>query len=334
MKKSIVVPVLLTLLVLVIGLGVFQIVRLYNKPMAEPLALPATQNPSTDFPTAAAQAIQPTAPVLATAAPVCGSTGRLTVLVTGVDASTNVWPNGADAIRLVQVDFDARTIRVVAFPRDLKVPTAGLSDLNMSEQPLGLAYFFRKEATAGSDREKIIAGTNLLAQTIYEDFAVRSDHYVTLQLNVVKDMIDTVGGVDILRTEAITSEHNVTFPAGAQTLNGDQAAEYVRFLYPGGEESRLARQNQLLQALLARVINVGILPQVPTLVEQFGSAITTDLSPNQIVDLACAVDQAGKDRIEFYEIVGEGLVSQGNDGTLLPNVDAIRAFLAEKLKSE
>ncbi len=332
-RSPVVLIVLLVLLVAVLAVGGYYLISLYQTPMAEALVLPtATIAPPAPVPPTEVNVLPPTAtsPPLATATPVgtCNNTGQMTLLFAGADFSGGVWPNGADAVRLVQVDFSQGKIVVVAFPRDLVVQTPGLAHLNMSEQRLGLAYFYEKQATSGTDKDKIIAGTWLLAQTMQENFGVRADHYFTLQLDSVKSMIDTVGGVEINVPQQITTEHNVTFLAGQQTLNGDLSAEYVRALQPGGENARLARQNQFLQALMARVISAGIIPQVPTLLNQFSAAITTDLSPKQMVDLACMVNTLNKDQIGFHEITSSDLVTPGNNGALIPNIEAIKTYLA------
>jgi hypothetical protein len=87
---------------------------------------------------------EPTATVEPTstfAAPICGQTGSMTLLVIGSDTLGSSKPNGADAIRVVKVDFDDQTIKIITFPRDLLVQTASVNKAAQLEQKLGLTYY-------------------------------------------------------------------------------------------------------------------------------------------------------------------------------------------------
>jgi anionic cell wall polymer biosynthesis LytR-Cps2A-Psr (LCP) family protein len=160
-----------------------------------------------------------------------------------------------------------------------------------------------------------------------DNFDDQPDHYVTIQLSSDQGMIDQIGGVDVNVPATITIEHDVTFKAGPQILSGDMAGEYVRAILPGGESARFDWQNRCIHALKAKVLNAGIIPQAPTLLEQFNNAVTTDLSLTHLVDLTCMADNA-RGNISFYEITGSELVTPRNGGVLIPNTEAIKTYVA------
>lgn len=224
----------------------------------------------------------------------------------------------------------------MALPRDLLVQTPDLADLNISESALGLAYHYRKEATKGNSRHAVTVATELLAQTIMDNFEYPSStkkyDYITLQLDEVGAMIDAIGGVPVDLPESITTEHGVTFPAGKQTLDGALSVQYVRARLPGGEPARLERQNLYLKALQDQVLSIGLLPKVPDLLKQFDKAIVTSLTPKQLQSLACMSEAVSKDQIEFHEIgLTNGLVTAGEGELLVPNVKLIKEALREWL---
>jgi len=140
-------------------------------------------------------------------------------------------------------------------------------------------------------------------------------------------MVDTVGGIEITLPAAITTEHNISFPAGKQTLNGALATEYVRFLNPGGESARTARQNEVVNALQAKMINVNILPQIPTLIAQFKDAFITDLSAEQLTNLACLALTMPKENISFGAITSPDMLNNN-----VPNNEKIKSYLETFLK--
>ncbi len=229
-----------------LGLGIILASGFIQRPLAEPMNLQVKAV------TATPTALQPQEKV--SQPETCGNTGTMTVLFTGADFSGGVPPLGADAVRIVKFDFSNKKMVVVAFPRDMLLKTDGLKDLNRPEERLGLAYYYKKQATNGADKHKITVATELVAQTLYDNFGVQPEQYFTLQLDNVQEMIDTIGGVEVTLPEEITTDQDVTFPAGTQTLDGKLSTEFVRAYKPGGDAARLKRQNLFIKALQSKVL--------------------------------------------------------------------------------
>lgn len=334
MKKitSAVVPVLLCLLIVVIGLGAYQVVRLYNRPLADSLPLPTQQSEPVASPVVE---VNPTS-VPATAVkvePVCGNTGKMLILFTGADYSRDVWPLGADSVRVIQIDFDRRKINVITFPRDLILNVSGVAPENRGEQRLGLSYYYEELATAGDDRTKSLAGMQLIAKTLLENFDLRVDHYLTLELKSIEGLLAAVGNVEIINPKAFISDYGMNFPMGVQTLTPVQVEEYIRSYNPDGDQGRIERQNLILNAFRSKLLSLGIIPQVPALIEQFNDSIVTDLSPAQFGDLACMTEKVDGSEIKFFDIVGPELVSQSSNLGLQPNIEAIKRFIQAALNT-
>ncbi len=271
----------------------------------------------------------------ATSAGMCGATGSLTILFSGVDFAGGVWPEGADAVRVVKVNFDRQKVSVVAFPRDLWVRTTSLAGLGVDYQRLGLAYDLKHQSTSGTGKQKTIAATMAVGQALYDTFGVEPEHYFTMQMSNVAEMVDALGGVEVIVPEAFVSDRGVSYPAGAQTLNGPLALEYVRTFNPGGDAARILRQNQFVWGVQKKLFRAGIVPRLPALIEQFERVVTTDLSPAQLVSLACMAEQVPPERIGLFKIDG-ALVAETEVGerapVLVPDIALIRTRLAEWLE--
>jgi anionic cell wall polymer biosynthesis LytR-Cps2A-Psr (LCP) family protein len=183
-------------------------------------------------------------------------------------------------------------------------------------------------------KHRITTATTLVGQTLYDTFGVAPQAYFTLQLDSLPDMIDALDGVDINNPVAFTSDKNMYFPAGVQHLNGKQSREFVQTYHPGGDEARRSRQNLFLEGMQATLLNAGLVTQLPDLYNTFNSAITTDLSPLQIKELACMLEVVPTDQIEVHEMAGDLVtpinVSEGVPA-LLPKVDQAKVKLAEWL---
>jgi LCP family protein required for cell wall assembly len=328
--------VILGLVLIVIGVVA---VRAYKAPMAPTMAVPtatkvvptATTVATTEVPqaTPAPTDVQPTPTVVTevpTAEAVCGQTGSMTILVLGSDSYQGVPPYGADSIRFVKVDYDAQKVNIITFPRDMIVQTAVLNYLNIPQSPLGAAFKYANQYASGTDLERNSAAATVMGQIVMDDFGVHPDHYITVQMNQLAALIDTIGGVEITIPESIVTERGFAFTAGPQTLNGLGATEYIRANRPGGDNARTVRQNLFLKALQAKMISPSILPKVPGLISQFKNVVATDLSLEQFVSLACLAGKLPDNGIAFDTVNTPNLVNG-----VYPDVKAIKDFLAQKL---
>lgn len=313
-------------LVLIVGFGGYSAVRAYQAPLAPAMDVPTA---TVAAPVARTDLAQPMA-TQPTATPVedktCGQTGSMTILFLGSDSSQGNPPYGADSIRLIKVNYDTQRITGITFPRDLIVQTAALNNPGIPEAPLGITFKYANESATGTEIEKNSSAASTIAETLMDNFAVRPDHYIIVQMNQFAAMIDTIGGVEITVPETITTERGVTFAAGVNTLDGTLATEYVRAIKPGGDSSRIIRQNNFLNALLEKIVSASVIPHMPKLIDQFQDALSTDLSPEQIASLTCLSGKVSSASITFDAVNTPDLV-MGD----IPNVDVIKAFLTEKL---
>ena len=253
----------------------------------------------------------------------CGNTGSMTLLVLGVDNPFGDVPKGADLIRLVKVDFRQKEITIVAIPRDLWVTTGELAEHGIEEERLGLTYYYGK---LYSDDDEI-AATSILAQTIYDNFAVAPDYYVNIHMATFADMVDELGGIEI-NVPARFHTPSGDIEAGLQTLDGLMTMEYARTMLIDNEWDRLGRQNLVLLGIRDKLLDPSIWPEVPGIILQFDELVTTDLSPEQIVDLTCMIDEVSQENITLLEI-GPEMVEGGDDGerVMYPDVEKIMEFL-------
>ena len=297
---------------------------------------PAAPPPSTEVP-------PPTpTPVLApteTPIPVpielaCGGSGKMELLLLGESSPENVDQRGADAIRLVKVDFDNDAVTILAMPPDLWVNT-----LNLATQATTLTHSYRtaKDAAASQgERAAMVQGTQAMAQTLLDNFGYQPDHYITLSQLLFTRMVDTLGGIEInlpTRVDGTQEGHGV-FEAGLQVFNGERANDYVRILQPNNqlqpdEWGRFERQNQVLAALRAEILQPGNWPAMPQLVSQFGDLVVTDLSPIQLLDLNCMIDAVGEKVIILQ--VGQDMVTVDAQGHLIQDGTDIQSLIEVSL---
>ena len=285
---------------------------------------------STDEPTGLPIQPQPTEPGVPGQPPpvtggTCGQTGMVTVMVLAYDTKIE-WPYGADAIRLVQVDYGRNRVRVFSLPRDLWVNLPGQADPYPVGSTLGALFQTGLDQFTGSTAEIHTAAASMVAQALYDNFNIIPDDYITIELNIFATMVDTVGGIDINPPVAYAME-TWLFPAGPQHWDGATTLAYVRARNRDEPEwSRLERQNLVLRALQQALLNPAILPQVPNLANQFQGSVVTDLNLGQITGLSCMVTTVQPGEVQFSTIAPE-MVLPGPEGTLVPDTDLVRQLL-------
>jgi LCP family protein required for cell wall assembly len=280
---------------------------------ATPFELPATWTPNPLTPTLLSPTKRATPipnSLTPTIAPnsvtgLCGAPPVMNILVVGSDARADSYLYGlADVIRLVRVDFLNPKITILEFPRDLWVEIPDVADnLNgQDHERLNQAYLYGNPGFGYTDDPA--EGPGLLARTLVLNFGTKIDHYAAVNMQTFVKMVDAVGGIDVIlptsvdgRTPTDTNKR-LLFNAGTHHLNGTQALTLARIRIEGGFE-RADNQNRVLCALRDQLTSSSVIPKVPNLIRSFQDAVQTDLSPQQLGQLACIGTQIKPEKVLF-----------------------------------
>jgi LCP family protein required for cell wall assembly len=317
--------------------GILVTAMLMNTPLGPALEIPLeiptaaafpTQQPTAapDQPTQEPAVLAPTATPKPTAAPaaatVCGQSGAMNILLMGVDSPVPALPKGPLAMRIVKVDFSNQVAVLFSIPRDLWVNVTGLEGLGVTKTTLGQAYL-KAVSQAGYTETGAI---NIVATALSSNFSARADHYVSIRLSNLALLIDSLGGVDV-NVPAPFDGRTMGLPiytAGYHHMTGRESIAYGAAPTALDQWNAANRQNQVLQALRAKVLSPAVLPNIPSLVNQFFQIVATDLTPKQIVDLSCIAQQITADRTVVSGVAPSD-VTPSADGALIPIGDLIRA---------
>ncbi len=229
--------------------------------------------------------------------PVCNDLPTMTVLAIGTDVRPGEHRYGlADVIRAVRVDFQGQRVTTLEFPRDLWVQIPEIQRrLKTDRQKLNTAY-----AYGGPDH-----GPSLLARTLDLNFGLKVDHYIAANMDVFVQVVDALGGLDVTipaggidgRTTTDRSERLV-FPEGPQHLNGEQALTLARMRKTSVFE-RAGHQNMVMCALRKKLENPEVVLRLPAIINSVMRNLQTDLTPEQIGQLACLGTQMPRSNILF-----------------------------------
>lgn len=189
------------------------------------------------------------------------------VLVLGSDTRDEGSTGRSDTIILARVDPSTKDVTLVSIPRDTQVELEG-----HGTQKINAAYAF--DGVSGA----VNAVSNFAGVPIA--------HVVEIDFSGFQEIVDALGGVTV-NVPANTEYNGISVPEGKQTLNGEQALVFARCrkTYADGDYQRTKNQRQLVQAIAKEVLNAPV-TDMPGLVEGLASAVSTDMSVTDLVDLA------------------------------------------------
>lgn len=186
----------------------------------------------------------------------------------------------SDAIIIATVDSLHKKLKLTSISRDSYVNIEG-----HGYDKLNHAYAYGQE--------------ELAIKTINQTFGLDITDYAKVNFNNLKDIIDTLGGIDITVEDSELGDLNgVISASGRQHVNGTQALAYSRIRKnSGGDDSRTERQRMLLTEIFNKVSTVGIL-KLPSMVNDILPHVQTSLSTSEVLSLGTKVLTSGMTDIE------------------------------------
>jgi LCP family protein required for cell wall assembly len=217
-----------------------------------------------------------------------------------------------DAIMLVHISGDRKTVDVMSIPRDswVSIPGHGKNKVNA-------AYS--------------LGGPSLYIQTIEQVTGVRMDHLAFIDWDGFKALTDAVGGIDLTFDKAV---HGVekTYGPGTVHMNGTDALDYVRERksLPGGDFDRQKRQQNFLRAVMKKTLSQGTLSNPITLTKVLNAAtdnlsVDDEFSTGQIRDLALSLRSIRSSNVTFLSVPNDGTGMEGDQSVVY--LDARRCAL-------
>lgn len=194
---------------------------------------------------------------------------RVNILILGNDARPGEDITRSDTIILASIDPHQKKVVLLFIPRDTKwfSPVHGVQKINAA-----LAY----------------DGPTGAVQAVQDLVQVKIDHYMVVNFEAFKAIIDTLGGVEIdVKENMYKPSENIHVEKGLQVLNGEDALGYVRFRgYLMGDVTRAEHQAVFMKALVHKIMEPATVLKLPQLVLAVNKLLNTDMLATDMIRYA------------------------------------------------
>lgn len=128
-----------------------------------------------------------------------------------------------------------------------------------------------------------IGGPGCTIKAVEELTGIYVDHFVVVDFNGFKRMVDAVDGVEICLEKPVNDYHaRLNLPAGKQTISGEDALAFVRAretLGDGSDIQRIQRQQDFISSMIRKITSAGVLTnpiKLFNLLDAGTKSLTTD----------------------------------------------------------
>ncbi|MFQ5858388.1 MAG: LCP family protein [Anaerolineae bacterium] len=261
--------------------------------------------------------------------------GVINIVLLGTDKRPEWGDWRTDTIIVVSINPRAQSVGMLSIPRDLwiQIPGFGVGRINTVD-------------FIGEWKDAEGGGTGLLKRTIETNLGLPIHRYARINLEGFIQVIDALGGVtididcpvhDAFLDEPLTGEEGFTpldLDVGMHHLDGLTALRYARSRQGGTDFNRAKRQQKLLRSLAEQNLDWHLILKLPRLWESLGSAVQTDLTLPEMLQLASVGVQIKQNRVQHRFIdwrTTENWVTPGGAQVLLPNHETLPQAVAEFL---
>lgn len=219
------------------------------------------------------------------------------VLLLGIDSGGlgRTEQGRSDTTIVVTVNPQEKRTTLLSLDRDMYVEMVGKE----SYDKLNHAYAY--------------GGVSMAIATVEDLLDIPINHYVTINLQGLSDLIDAVGGI------TVNNPHNfeldgVTLYQGEQTVNGEEGLAYARYRKynpttgwgdPNGDIGRQERQREVIQQVMNKVISFDGVTKYQDILTAVENNMKTDLSWNDLLAIKDGYLSSLTD-VSSYQLSGYG----------------------------
>lgn len=193
------------------------------------------------------------------------------ILLLGIDTGAlgRTEQGRSDSMMVVTINPEQKQTTIVSLDRDIY---ADMLD-GVTFDKLNHAYAY--------------GGVELAMDAVEKLLDIPIDHYASINMQGMRDLIDAVGGIQVDNKIEFTLE-KVHVPFGKITLDGKTGLAYARMRKddPAGDIGRQARQREVLEKLIDKILSLNGVSNYQKILKAVEKNSKTDLTWDEMLDVA------------------------------------------------
>lgn len=217
------------------------------------------------------------------------------VLLLGIDTGDlgRTEQGRSDTLMVATVNPETNKTTLVSIPRDTYVEIVG----HGTQDKINHAYAF--------------GGAAMAMDTVENYLDIPIDHYVSINMMGIKELVDAVGGVDVNNDLEFEQSGN-HYAFGPIHLNGEQALGYIRMRYEDsrGDYGRQLRQRTVVEGVMKKALSLDGVTQYQSILNSVEGNMKTDMSFGDMQKIALDYRSAFS-KMDQLQMTGDGFMQDG-----------------------
>ena len=228
----------------------------------------------------------------------------ITFLLLGIDAKDVMQSKGTrtDTMMLCRADKSTGEVSILSIPRDTK------------------AYIRGRENEEKITHAHAYGGPELAMKAVKDLLDIDVEYYVKVDYNIVREFVTLVDGVEV--NVPMDMEYSdptadpplyINLSKGYQTLDGDQALQFLRFRkgnkgkpdLPDGDLGRIKSQQQFIESAVDKILRPSNIGKIPQMAKSYYNNVDTNIPMDVILKFAMKAKNFSGEKIEMATLPGE-----------------------------
>lgn len=239
------------------------------------------------------------------------SSERINILLLGSDARTPEHNGYTDSINILSIDKKTKEVFLLSIPRDtmVEIPGRGLVKINS-------AYAY---------------GDINTTKTAVENFLnVRIDYYALVDFTSFKEMVDTLGGINMYVEPHISAVRpELNGKTGNSRLTGSEALVVLRFRQDSESEGgRMKRHREAIKAITDEILKPSNVLKLPTIINQLRQNVKTDIPALETTVIEKLMAGFDIDNAQI-EVVPGNYTTINGENSMIPDMNKTEVIIAK-----
>jgi len=237
---------------------------------------------------------------------------RINVLLLGNGGDGHAGGSLTDTIMVASIKPSTKQVALLSLPRDLVVNFGSDNGAHASYRKINNMVF--------------LGGMDLAKEKIKDVTGLDIQYTLQVDFDAFRDIIDTIGGVNVTVDNAFTDyeypDYNygyqtISFKTGEQPMDGERALQFARSRHgnngEGSDFARAARQQKILEAVQAKLLSLSTLlnpVKIGGILNDLGDHVSTDMEIWEMLRFASIAKEIDRSKIinQVVDNSSDGLV--------------------------